>query len=204
MLLIYMLLIAIFLEILFMFMVKEVFCFGIIILTFGFIFIACLYHDLAVNKNVVKIMAVFCMIWGSLVLLSPIISHSLDIDFLTEYIFIYGLGLMFILLGIYIGFVKIFFCNQKVSAEFIGVVPYRIRSFTHYTPQFKVRYDHRTYTNTTGEVYSKRKINKKFKIGEKYQVYIDPKKPQSICVKRSPSFSSLLMIIIGISLLMIC
>lgn len=203
MLLIYMLLIFICIEIFVMTLTQQLFYFGIIILTFSLIFFVCLYKALAINRNVVKVMAIFCMIWGSLVSFSPIIGEYMGIEEFGEVIFLLGLGLMFLLLGFYMGIIKILRCNKKVQAEFIGAVPYRARYRTYYTPRFQIRYNHQTTQNTTGETYTLKKINKEFHHGEMYDVYIDPKDPLSICVKRRLSFSSLLMIVLGILLIMI-
>lgn len=183
-------------------MTQNVILLGILIITFGLLFLSCLIQGYAANQNGVKFMFVFCMIWGGLLLLKPIMSELLKCRDYGVYVFVLGFSLMFLLLGIYTGIIKIKQCTEKITATYEGSVAYRSKSITHYTPQFCFQYRGRTYHNTTGELFTKRKINKKFIVKNQYQIYLNPHNPYMICVRRRMGWGALLMILIGIVLIL--
>lgn len=176
---------------------------GIIIVTFGILFWDCLHHGYANQKKTVGGMSIYCFAWGGLVLLASYAEDRIDFCDLTGYVFLYGFGLMFILLGIYMGIAKVIGCNTKIMGKYTGATAYRSRNVTLYTPGFVYEYKGKRYKNTSGETFSRRKIEKMFQQGGSYPIYIDAKHPESFLVRRRIGKSAMLMLVIGVVIFLI-
>lgn len=117
---------------------------------------------------------------------------------LDAYVFVLGLGLVLIICGIYMGIIKKLQCSQKVSAAYRGAQSYTVNGHTTYTPAFAFDFEGKHYSNTSGETFSGRKIQRKFQEGKQYDIYVDPRNPNSFCVSRSIEKSCVLLIVLGI------
>lgn len=170
---------------------------GIVIVTFGALFWDCLQHERAVDSKAVGAMSIYCFAWGGLVLAAVYAEHRFWIYDLTGYVFLYGFSFMFILLGIYMGIVKVIRCNTKVMAQYTGATACHSKSVTLYTPGFAYEYEGTTYKNTSGETFSKRKIEKMFQWGVTYPIYINPNNPASFLVRRRIGKSAVCMLVLG-------
>lgn len=182
----------------------EIFFLGVVVAAFGFLFVSCIRHGAALSKTGVVVMAVYCFIWGSLLLAEPLVDYYLDIGGnYSLYVVAMGIGLIFLLLGSYMGIIKKFMCSRRVEAQFIGAATYKLKGIRHYTPRFSFRYNGKCYSNTTGEMYSERRLEKKFRKGKSYTIYVNPKNPNTICMKKLPSWSSVLLMFLGILFIMV-
>ncbi len=189
---------AIFIEFVIMAIIDEFFMMGVIIITFGLLFFSCLFHGDAASKVGLIVSALYALVWGGLICVTPLVLKYTDWNrMFGGYVLMIGFAMMFILLGIYTGPLKVLQCAEKIEATYVGADEYRVKGRTSYTPKFAFEKNGRTYCNATGQSYSKRKI-KKFTEGEKYTVYINPQNPNNMCVGRWPSGSSWLLICVGL------
>lgn len=192
---------VIFIEMIMMsFMDDKTVMVGVLIFTFGLLFLSCLLHGDAASRKSVAVITVYAMVWGGLFIAAPVMSEitSLGDDY-PGYVLAIGMGLMFFLIGIYTGIAKFILCRKKVSAIFIEAVAYRSgRGQVVYTPKFSFRYNGRNYCNTSGETHSARKIERKYKNGETYSIYINPKNPNNIRANSRIGGTSLLLMGMGL------
>lgn len=189
---------AIFIEFVIMAIIDEFFMMGVIIITFGLLFLSCLFHGDAASKVGLILMALYALVWGGLICVTPLVLKYTDWNRMYGgYVLMTGFAMMFILLGLYTGLLKVIQCTERVEAIYVGADEHRVKGNTSYTPKFAFERNGRTYCNTTGQTYSRRKI-KKFAEGESYSIYINPKNPNNMCVGRAPSGSSWLLICMGL------
>lgn len=183
---------------------SEIFFWGVVVAAFGLLFLSCLKHGAALSKGGVKLMAIYCFVWGGLLMIEPLVDYYLSSgELYSAFVFAGGMGLVFLLLGIYMGIVKKLKCSRRVAAQFVGAAAYKPKGIRYYTPRFSFRYDGKCYSNTTGEIYSERQIKKKFHKGQSYTIYVNTKNPNVICLKRFPGWSSVLLMVLGILFIMV-
>ena len=166
---------------------------GYALLVVGTVFIR--YKNKSAAPTAVFVMGSYAVIWGSLTLVFPFFREGSEM-----WVFLAGFGGMFLGIGIYQGIVKPFMCREQVTAIYMGARPCRGGRYgwTYYDPFFAYRYENYSYQNTTGEVYSRRKLLKKYKEGSDYPIYLNPRNPGSIRTKRMPQKTDVLLICIGL------
>lgn len=191
---------AIFVELIVLSITQNIILLGILIITFGFLFLDVLRHGHAASLKGVIAAAVYCFIWGALLLFEPMIKNT---DFLGEkygaVVFTLGLGLLFLIMGLYTTVFKMFCCSQKVPAVVAGAVEYSGRNGSVYSPKFAFLYDGRKYCVASGESFSKRKIQKKFQEGKACFIWVNPKNPRDISVGKGIGKGSFSMLFMGVA-----
>ncbi len=91
----------------------------------------------------------------------------------------------------YIRISSVFKCTERISAKYTGC-SFRSR---YYSPKFEYEYDEVLYKETTVQFFNKRFI-KKFAVGEYYDVYIDPKNPKKLILKRGLFFADIMIFLL--------
>ena len=172
---------------------QSVVLWGIALLVVGTVFIR--YKNRSASPTAVFVMGSYAVIWGSLTLALPFFCEGLEMR-----LFLAGFGGMFLGIGIYQGIAKPLLCREQITAIYMGARPCRGGRYgwTYYDPIFAYRYENYSYQNTTGEVYSRRKLLKKYKEGSDYPIYLNPRNPGSIRTKRMPQKTDVLLICIGL------
>lgn len=189
---------AIIIEILIACMTQEFIWLGIMIVTVGFMLLACLLHGHAKIRSALIALITYCMIWGFVMIsLSLIIKITDRFDDYDVCAFMVGLGIIFAAGGLYMGIIKKLQCNVKISAVYTGAQAYTVKGHTTYTPAFSFKYKGNSYSNTSGESFSKRKIESRFQVGSSYDIFINPENPNSLCVSRKLEGSWILVIMLG-------
>lgn len=107
-----------------------------------------------------------------------------------------GVGIMFLLTFFY-KISKFFICTLRIKAEYLYCNIYTTRTVVSYSPIFRFSYNNNSIENSVGEVLSKRQI-KKYKEGEMYDVYINPKNPYMMLLKKNIRFSDVSLFTLGI------
>lgn len=94
-------------------------------------------------------------------------------------------------------------CDKKIEATYLGCTGYSSGNGKKYTPNFQFRVNNKNYTNNSGEVFSKRYLDKRYTIGNKYFIYVNSKDNHEYITKRSLSLSDLNLLILGIGSILI-
>lgn len=178
--------------------------FGIMIITLGFLLLFCIIDGNVKIKGAAIVMTVYCFLWG-LGMTGLSIAGKLNKDF-KDYdgiLLMTGVGFICFIMGIYMGIIRKFQCSHRISAHYNGARANTVRGHTTYTPEFSFTYNGEHYLNTSGECFSKRKLNKRFQIGESYPIYINPKNPNCLCVSRMITKEWIFLIVLGILFLFV-
>lgn len=172
---------------------QSVFFWGLALVVVGTVFVR--YKNKSASPTAVFVMGIYAVIWGSLTLAIPFFCEGVEV-----WVFLAGFGGMFMGIGIYQGIAKPLLCREQITAIYMGARACRGGRYgrTYYDPIFAYRYDNYSYQNTTGEVYSRRKLLKKYKEGSDYPIYLNPRNPGSIRTKRTPQKTDVLLICIGL------
>ena len=176
---------------------------GIIFWTFTAVFIWCLLKGFAADRTAVWVCTIYTAVAGLLIILSDTIQNIVEVQFGIEVevsvlVFGWSISGIFLLTGFYMGVIKNLKCTMKVKATCVGYQEQWGKHRTYYSPVFTYKLQNQCYRNSTGEIYTHRKIAKRFVIGQEYQIYANPKKPMMMCTKRTISGSSLLLLTLGV------
>lgn len=197
-------LLGLLIEIIIACIIKDSIMLGIMIITLGILFLFCIIKGDVKIKGAVIVMAVYCFLWGigitGLSIAGKINKSFRDYDII---LFMTGVGFTCFILGIYMGIIRKFQCSHRISARYNGAQVYSVKAHTTYTPEFSFTYKGEHYSNTSGECFSERKLNKRFQTGESYPIYINPKNPNSFCVSRMITKEWVLLIVLGIIFLFV-
>ena len=193
-------LLIIFIELFILMHTQNVILAGILIITFGLMFLSCYLKGFAANKRAVITMILYCFVWGGLLCVSPLVdTYTVWGDTYVMHVWTGGFGWMFLLLGIYMGVIQNIKCKEKIEAVYMGGQAYSGRGgVKQYSPQFSYSRNGRTFSNITGHTYSQRKLNKKFQVGNTYQIYMDPENPLTIREHKRIGSSSVLLMVMGV------
>lgn len=184
--------------------IKDFIMLGIMIITLGFLLLFCIINGNVKIKGAAIVMTVYCFLWG-IGMTGLSIAGKLNKDF-KDYdviLLVTGVGFTCFILGIYMGIIRKFQCSHRISARYNGAQANTVRGHTTYTPEFSFTYQGEHYSNTSGECFSKRKLNKRFQIGESYLIYINPKNPNCFCVSRMITKEWIFLIVLGILFLFV-
>jgi len=109
-------------------------------------------------------------------------------------------GFEFLFLSIFLyDTYKVFHCNQKIMATYTSCSTQRaMKGPDLYVPIFTYEWNGETFTASTGNGYTKRKITKKYRFGQEYPIYINPKNARIITEKRRLYFVDLICALCGI------
>ena len=197
-------LIALLVELIVACILKDFIMLGIIIITIGFLFFFCIIKGYAKIKGAAIFMTVYCFLWGvgmtGLSIAGKFNRSFKDYDIV---LFVAGLGFTCAGIGIYMGIIRKFQCTHRISACYVGAQAYTVKAYTTYTPQFSFTYNGDKYSNTSGECFSERKLNKRFQRGKSYPIYINPKNPNCFCISRMINKEWILLIMLGILFLFV-
>lgn len=108
-----------------------------------------------------------------------------------------GIGILMIAAGIF-NITKRFLCNRKVEGTYLGANRQQSRSMVQYIPRFSFSFQGKTYENTSGETYSRRKINRKYEAGKQYPIYVSEKNPNMFRTKQGIQPGDILLILLGL------
>lgn len=72
-------------------------------------------------------------------------------------------------------------CKKKVKGRYIKTMEERARWNKYYSMKFQYQYDNRNYTSWTMDILSTKQVNK-FREGEEYEIYVNPRNPKHIRV----------------------
>lgn len=184
--------------------IKDFIMLGIMIVTLGFLLLFCIIKGDVKIKGAVIVMAVYCFLWG-MGMIGLSIAGKLNKDF-KDYdviLLVTGVGFTCFILGIYMGIIRKFQCSHRISARYNGAQANTVRGHTTYTPEFSFIYKGEHYSNTSGECFSVRKLNKRFQAGKSYPIYINPKNPNCLCVSRMITKEWIFLIVLGILFLFV-
>lgn len=183
---------------------KDFIMLGIMIITIGFLFLFSTIKGDAKIKGAVIFMTVYCFLWGigmtGLSIAGKFNRSFKDYDIVLLFA---GMGFTCAGIGIYMGIIRKFQCTHRISACYDGAQAYTVKAYTAYTPQFSFTYNGEHYSNTSGECFSERKLNKRFQKGKSYSIYISPQNPNCLCVSRMINKEWILLIILGILFLFV-
>ncbi|HKM34625.1 MAG TPA: hypothetical protein VJY54_07770 [Lachnospiraceae bacterium] len=145
----------------------------------------------------------YFIIFGLLLAFSEMIGDYLQIgDEFTKYVLCFGMGGIF--LGTFLmNVIKLFACSTEVSAVYQGAERMKVKAVTKYVPRFCYTYKGSNYENTTGEVYSLRKLEKKYQIGESYEIYASEKNPNVFYSQRKLKGTDLILLFLGVLFIMV-
>lgn len=166
---------------------------GMALISIGLLFFFLKMKGMALATRAVCNVGIYACLWGALTIAASMANSAYE-----GWIFAEGFGGMFLLLGIYQGFVKAVVCREKAAAVYLGAKLRGTGVGTYYEPLFSFKYQNRQYQRTTGEIFRRRKLKKRYQAGREYTIYINPQNPNIICTKRYPSGASVLMICLGI------
>lgn len=173
--------------------------FGLALLILGALFFYLKVMGMATDPNAILIAGVYCVVWGIMTVVASITNSSVE-----PWIFTDGLGGIFLLCGIYQGIINVIVCREKVSAIYMGAKSYITdKGRTYYSPFFSYIYQGRQYKNSLVETFGKRKLKKKFQEWDSYTIYLNPRNPNVICLKRYPQGSAICIMCIGIICILI-
>lgn len=195
---------VIFVEFIIMGLTNNIVVAGVIIITFGLLFLVCKRKGLAMDVGALVAATIYCFVWGGLICVSPLMYKYTPWGVrYTTFVWAGGFGFMFLSFGIYEGIGKFRKCTERIEATYVGAAVHRGRRSVQYSPQFAYRRNGKDYQNTTGVTYSKRKLNRKFQLGKIYQIWIEPTNPYKICFERKLEGSPALMVGLGIGCLLV-
>lgn len=184
--------------------IKDSIMLGIMLITLGFLFLFCTIKGYAKIKGAVIFMTAYCFLWGvamtGLSIAGKLNKSFRDYDMI---LFMAGLGFTCAGIGIYMGIIRKFQCSHRISARYNGAQAYTVKAHTSYTPEFSFTYKGEHYSNTSGECFSERKLNKRFQPGKSYPIYINPKNPNCLCISRMITKEWILLIMLGILFLFV-
>lgn len=176
---------------------------GVIFWTFTAVFVWCLIKGFAADKGAVWGCAIYTGVVGLLIFMSRFLEELLfaytgkKIS-VPSLVFGWSMGGIFLLLGLYMGVIKRIQCSERVEAVCMEHRPYHgRRGSTYYSPVFEYKKQSKCYRNSTGEVFSRRKISKKFVIGQTYRIYVNPSQPMIMRTSLKIGGSNWLMLIVG-------
>lgn len=201
---IFFLLIACIAEVIIGSITKDFIWFDLMMITIGFMLLECYRQK---NVKIQKVFTYFTAAWflWGIIMLGFTVAEKLTGLFRNYdiHVFIFGIGVLIMWSGVYMGIIKKLRCSYKISARYTGPQSYTIKGRTSYTPIFSFQYNGVVYSNTSGEVFSKRKLDKKFQIGEEYEIYIDPREPNSFLTNKRIGISWLFWVLLGLLFLFV-
>lgn len=191
-------------EMIIMCILKDSVMLGIMIITIGFLFLFSIIKGYAKIKGAVIFMTVYCFLWGmgmtGLSIAGKFNKSFKDYDIV---LFSAGLGFTCAGIGIYMGIIRKFRCTHRISACYDGAQAYTVKAHTTYTPQFSFTYNGENYSNTSGECFSERKLNKRFQKGKSYPIYINLKNPNCFCISHRITKEWIFLILLGLLFLFV-
>lgn len=105
----------------------------------------------------------------------------------------FAIGALLIWLGI-LSIVDAVCCNQKISAVYVGAQGHKYK----YSPIFEYDYNGAHYCVQVGtQVFSHRYLCRHFQEKESTEIYVNPRKPHRIVVKRKVQFSYVFLLLMG-------
>lgn len=115
-------------------------------------------------------------------------------------IFMIGMGLIFLWVGIYFTIMQTVFCRKKVLGRYLGYNRQEMQRGGHiYQLMFLYEFQGKTYQGLGLDLrFSKKKIEKNYLIGASYDIFVNPGNPGLFCVKRGVKGVYLLWCLLGI------
>ncbi|MCM1494639.1 MAG: DUF3592 domain-containing protein [Bacteroides sp.] len=115
-------------------------------------------------------------------------------------IFVIGMGLLFLWVGIYFIIMQTAFCREKVRGRYLGYERQEMQRGGHiYQLMFLYEFQGEAYQGLGLDLrFSKKKIEKQYLIGTSYDIFVNPGSPGLFCVKRGVKGVHLLWLLLGI------
>ncbi|MBQ9827506.1 MAG: hypothetical protein IJM62_02370 [Lachnospiraceae bacterium] len=185
--------------------VQELAVVGAVFLTLAVFTFLMLYKNREKNRNtsqaLLKILAVYWAVWGLITLLSPLFRDRFrDPGIVTQLILFIGLSLLVALVGAYLGIVKPLRCSTPVLALYAGAVRVGASGIRNpkFSPRFTYEFEGSEYTSEAADIYNEKVLENTFRDDRSYEIFIDPKNPEDILVKRAPAVSDLFILVAGL------
>lgn len=153
----------------------------------------------AVVKGLAAGTGIYLIVFGILVGITPVIQKRFAVgERYTVIVVCIGLGLLLVGTGIY-NISRLWNCRVKMEALYMGANRQQQRGAVYYIPRFSFCYEGKEIENTSGESFSKRRINKKFEAGKSYPIYVSAKNPYIFRTQRKPRLGDIFLIALGIA-----
>lgn len=135
------------------------------------------------------------VLWGAAVLLLSYWNSHYGMQFMMA-----SVGVLMVWLGILMA-VKTLQCKQSVPAVLLdyNFEYYRGRQTSY--PVFRYSYEGKNYQNRSAQGLSKRRAQKRYEIGQTYDLYINEKDPNYCVVSRRIQWVEVLCLLIGLFML---
>lgn len=190
--------------------IKNGYIFYFIIFVLLYIFLSIYFLRSAIKekntyKKVIMFISSALFILASILIICGILFDNIGVMIFG---FITPLGLFLSLMSVEL-IVRYLKCNSLLIGEYCGLkFVNRYRGNETYSPVFSYSYNGRKYKTNSFCNYTKRKLEKKYKKGNEYEIYINPEHPEDVVSKDMFPFNifittiaSLIFIIMGTSVL---
>ena len=162
-------------------------------LLLGFFFV---FWGIRSKKGRVLFVGIALLLWDALLLASAIINN---IDW---FVMLLSFAMSAVLMWVSISAIEdALYCNQKISAVYVG---YHSRKYRN-SPIFEYEYEKSYYRQQVGtQLFSRRFLGRNFQEQKSCEIYINPKKPHRIVIKRKVQFSYIFVLLISLAFAALC
>lgn len=168
---------------------------GILLIFLGVLSFFAAIKGMSINNKVSYVIAVMLCIVGALVCVFDFYG---EIDLRSRFL-VFNMGLVLAGYDSYKIYRRLK-CTKEVEGIYIGSsvsLDYKICKL--YSPEFRIELNNGGYyKNDTGESFSKKYIDRTFKKGKRYKVYINPGDSYDITFKRYVCLNDMSSLILGI------
>lgn len=184
---------------------QMIFLVGLGIMVFGVLFFYLRAKGMAMAPKAVLGCGIYAFVWGGLVAVTPFVERMFPMaENYFAWVFTEGFGGMFLALGVRGGILLPLQCNRKVTATLSNVHKQQgSKGRTYYQPEFTYCYENGEYCQRTSDILSKRKLKRRYELGQNYTIYVHPKNPRLICMRRRPEGSAVLMLAMGLLIMLV-
>lgn len=172
---------------------------GIAFLIIGIIVIA--LRKSSINTAAATIAGVIAIALGVLFILGGLGRLNRFGKVLMIWLLAGSVGIMALYSGCRHLYIKIFCCRRKMMGTFLDIKRHSaIHQYRHsYTLEFQYRVDGRQYQKESEETYYNRdRLEKYYKNGQEYPIFISVKNPKIFVVKRRIFFAEVMVLFTGI------
>ncbi|TCL58444.1 hypothetical protein EDD76_10697 [Kineothrix alysoides] len=172
--------------------------YGAAFISIGIVMFVCIKQGFSLNNKALAIIGFFFLLFGTAIAAEPLVQKETNFgSTYLMFVFGIGMGIIFIALGMF-GISKHFLCRVRLEGTFEHWTMQSGKGRSWYVPQFSYVYDKRHYRNTSGELYSTRKMKHKYIKGNLYPIYINAKNPTVFRTRQTFPVSNLFYTLLGI------
>jgi len=190
--------------------IKNGYIFYFIIFVLIYIFLSIYFFIGAIKekntyKKVIMFISAALFVLASILIICAILLDDIGLMILGSFT---SLGLFLSMMSVEL-IVRYFKCNTMIIGEYCGLkFVNRYRGNENYSPVFSYTYNGMKYKTNSFFAYSRKKLDKRYSKGCKYEIYINPEHPNDMVSKNMFPFNifiitivSLIFIIMGTSVL---